>query len=85
MAGFSYSPSAAQEEFVTFSSPETDFITFSLGSKYEINNNFEVGVAALYAKGQEREISQPTKPLGIDGTLGKRDVFTLSLGFEYRF
>jgi len=85
MAGFSYSPSAAQEEFVTFSSPETDFITFSLGSKYEINNNFEVGVAALYAKGQERKISQPTKPLGINGTLGKRDIITLSIGFEYSF
>jgi long-chain fatty acid transport protein len=85
MTGFSYSPSAADEEYVTFASPETDFITFSLGSKYQIMKNFEIGVAALYAKGEKRVVSQPTKELGVNGTLGERDVMTLSLGFEYKF
>ena len=86
MAGFAYSTNASQdEEYVTFSSPETDFLTYSLGTRYTINSNLELGLSALYAQGQEREVSQPTNALGVNGTIGERDIYVLNLGAEYKF
>jgi len=86
MAGFSYSDNAAKDEqYVTFSSPETDFLTYTMGARYKINSNLELGLSALYAQGKERTVSQPTNALGVNGTLGERDIYALNLGVEYKF
>jgi len=86
MTGFAYSTNASQDEqYVTFSSPETDFLTYSIGARYTINSNLELGLSALYAQGEERDISQPTHALGVNGTLGERDIYVLNFGAEYKF
>jgi len=85
MAGFAYSPNATDDEYVTFSSPETDFLTYSLGARYALNDSLEIGMAGMLAQGKERTISQPTKPTGINGTLSARDIYILTFGAECKF
>ena len=85
MAGFSYSPNAAADEYVTFSSPEADFLTYSLGTRYTLSETIDFGIAGMLAQGEERTVSQPTKPLGVNGTLGARDIYILTFGAGYKF
>ena len=85
MAGFAYSPNASDEQYVTFSSPEADFLTYSLGAKYKISESFELGLSGMLAQGEERSVSQPTKPTGVNGTLIARDIYILAFGVGYRF
>jgi len=85
MCGFAYSTNAADEEYVSFSSPETDSLTFSLGAKYTMSDSFYIGVAGLYAKSEERTTSQPTNHLGVNGTLGSRNTYQFTLGGGYTF
>ena len=86
MAGFAYSQNASEDEqYVTFSSPETNFRTYSLGARYALSDSLELGVTGLLARGEEREVSQPTNPSGVNGTLGERDIYVFSFGAEYKF
>lgn len=85
MAGFAYSPSAADEQYVTFSSPESNFLTYSLGARYDINDSFDISIAGMLAQGEERTISQPTNPLGVNGVLSARDIYVLTFGAGYKF
>lgn len=85
MAGLAYSPNAADEKYVTFSSPESDFMTYSMGTKYKINDSIELGLSGMLAQGEERTISQPTNPLGINGVLSARDIYIVAFGAGYKF
>ena len=85
MAGFSYSSNAADNEYVSFTSPESDTMTISLGARYFINNHIDIGLAGILAKNKARTLSQPTNQLGVNGTLQKRNIYVLTFGIGYKF
>ena len=85
MLGFSYINNASNNEYVSFSSPESDTYTYSFGLRYLLKKNLDIGIAGLIAHNVERSIAQPTDLLGVNGTLGSRNIAVLTLGIGYRF
>lgn len=85
MAGIAYSTNAADEQYVTFSSPEADSMTYAAGARYAINDSMEFGLALLYADYADRTVYQPTNPIGVNGRLSNRNVYTITVGGNYKF
>ena len=85
MCGIAYQKNAAKEEYVSFSSPEADSMTYSIGGRYVMNDSLEVGLALLYSENETRKVSQPTNPLGVNGTLSDKSVYALTVGAAYKF
>lgn len=85
MCGIGYSTNPATDEYVSFSSPESDTMTYSVGTKYAINEDMEIGLAVLYSPNKSRTVYQPTNPLGVNGTLSNKKAYTISTGLSYKF
>ncbi len=81
MAGFAYSTNAADDRYVSFSSPESDSLTFSLGGRYKINSSVDVGLATLYSQNKERTVANGT----VDGKLSNKSVYSITAGASYKF
>ncbi len=85
MAGFAYGTNAADEEYVSFSSPESDAFVVSLGGRYSISDDFDIGLATLYTRNHSRTVSQPTNPLGVNGTLSGKSAYSITIGAGFKF
>ncbi len=85
MGGIAYSTNAAKEEYTSFSSPEADSMTYALGGRYKLDDSLELGLAVLYADYEDRTSSQPTNPLGVNGTMSDKDAYTITAGMNYKF
>lgn len=87
MAGIAVNDNPADEEYVTYSSPETDSMTYSLGGKYDFTEALGFGLAALYSKGSDRTVSQPTaNPLtGVNGKISEKDVLAITAALTYTY
>jgi len=85
MAGFAYGENAADEKYVTFSSPESDAYVISCGGRYNVSDNFDIGLALLYTQNKSRTVSQPTNPLGVNGTLSDKKVYSITIGSGFKF
>ncbi|WP_455757766.1 OmpP1/FadL family transporter [Sulfurimonas sp.] len=81
MGGIAYSTNAADEQYVSFSSPESDSMTYSIGTKYKINDSFKLGFAALYSENKSRSVTNTT----VKGKLSDKSVYTLTAGASYKF
>ena len=84
MGGLAYSTNAADDAYVSFSSPESDSMTYSLGARYKLDESIELGFAALYADYASRTVAQAS-PIGVNGTLSDKDALSLTMGLNYRF
>ncbi len=85
MAGIAYATNAADDQYVSFSSPESDSMTYSIGSRYDITEDLNLGFAFLYAINDDRTVAQPTNPLGVNGTFSNRDLYSATAGVGYKF
>ena len=81
MGGIAYSTNPADEAYVSFSSPESDSMTYSLGARYTINDSMEIGLAVLYSENKTRQVSNGT----VDGTLSNKSVYGATAGLAYKF
>jgi len=84
MAGFASSTNAADDAYVSFSSPESNSRSYSLGARYAFSDSFDMGIAGLLARNEARTIAQ-TSPIGVNGTLSERDIYVLTFGAGYKF
>ena len=84
MCGIAYSTNPADDAYVSFSSPETDSMTYALGGRYNINDSLELGLAVLYADYENRTVT-PVNGSGVNGTFSNRDALTITLGAAYKF
>ena len=84
MGGFAYSTNATSDKYISYSSPESDSFTYSMGARYKVNDKMNVGFALLYAYYQSRTLEQGTAT-GVNGTLSGKTATTLTLGLNYRF
>jgi len=85
MAGYAYANNAADEEYVSFSSPESDSFAVSFGGRYNISNTIEVGLAMLYTENKSRTVTQATNPLGVNGTLSDKSAYSATIGASFKF
>ncbi len=85
MCGIAYSTNAADEQYVSYSSPESDSMTYSIGGRYNISNTMDIGLAILYSQNDKRTVAQATNPLGVNGTFSDKNVYTITVGGSYKF
>jgi len=84
MTGFAYGLNAADDAYVTFSSPESDAYAFSLGGRYHFSDKVDFGIAGLYTKHKKRTVIQ-SSPLGVQGTFSNKGAFTVTFGSNIKF
>ncbi len=85
MSGIAYSTNASDGEYVSFSSPEADSMTYALGSRYQLNEDLNIGLSVLYADYKDRTVLQPTNPLGVNGTFSSKAALSVSTSINYKF
>jgi long-chain fatty acid transport protein len=85
MGGIAYSTNASDGEYVSFSSPEADSMTYSLGGRYDLNNDFNIGFSILYADYKDRTVIQPTNPLGVNGRFSDKAAIAVNTSINYKF
>lgn len=81
MSGIAYNTNASEEKYVSFSSPEADSMTYSLGARYNSNENLDFGVALLYADYKDRTSNNTD----VKGTFSSKDAVVITLGASYKF
>jgi long-chain fatty acid transport protein len=84
LGGFGYDENPAPTENVGFELPDSDAWLYSAGLQYKVNDNMEIGVAALYDYKEERTV----EVLPTDRVYGKfknASAFLLTFGLNYTF
>ncbi|MDD2465190.1 MAG: outer membrane protein transport protein [Desulfobulbus sp.] len=80
MAGFAIDENPAPSNNLGFELPDSDALLYSLGVRYKINDNMEMGVAYLYDDKESRTVSNGT----INGTFDDASAHLVTFGFTYK-
>ena len=80
MAGFAIDENPIPDATVNFELPDSDATLYSLGMRYRISDNMDMGVAYLYDDKDERSAANDA----IDGTFSDGGAHLLSVGFSYK-
>lgn len=81
MAGFAYDETAIPDATLGFELPDSDSFLYSLGARYRVSEQMEVGVAYLYDYKTSRSVSNDT----INGTFTDASAHLLTVGLSYDF
>ena len=88
MAGYAYDESPAPTSTASFELPESDAHIFSLGARYAYNDQLSVGIAGLYDKKDDLDLSQTlsaTQTTALDGKFSNISAYLISVGVGYKF
>jgi len=85
MIGMVYYNTPIPDSDVVFDLPDSDGMAYSLGARYELSKQIELGASFLYADRENRTVSTPINTNGITGTFSNSKVYFLSFGIEYKF
>ncbi len=83
MAGLVRFETPVPEKTLNFELPDSDGIAYSIGGRYLLSEQIEVGASLLYADRDTRSVSNNDN--GITGTFSDAAAFLFSLGVEYKF
>lgn len=81
MGGVVIDKSPAPDATLGFELPDSDSVSFSFGSRYQINEKINIGLGALYSIREDRRVSNAT----LDGEFSNASVLLISSALEYRF
>lgn len=81
MAGAVYDESPVPDETIGFELPDSNSLSVSLGGRYQINKEFDIGLAALYSMRESRTVKTST----LDGEFTNANVLIASFGVGYKF
>ena len=81
MAGFAYDENPVPESRLGFELPDSDAYLFSVGARFKIDENMEVGIACLYDLKEERTVNNGT----INGEFTDASAFLVTAGLSYKF
>ena len=86
MAGYVYDNSPVPNKTIGFELPDTDSQAVSLGGRYTINENIDVGLSALYSMHESRTITAAdNNDNGLVGEFSDGNVLIISAGLGYKF
>jgi len=86
MAGYVYDQTAVSDETLGFESPGSNSQSVSLGARYKVDENMDIGIATLYSMKEDRTIDPSVLNInGIAGTFSNSNVLMVSAGLGYRF
>jgi len=80
MAGFAIDENPVPDSTLGFELPDSDALLYSLGVRYKINKDMEVGVAYLYDDKESRSVSNGT----VSGEFEDAAAHLLTIGFTYK-
>jgi long-chain fatty acid transport protein len=84
MGGFAYDENPAPTENIGFELPDSDAWIYSLGAQYKVNDQLDVGIAALYDYKESRTVAvSPTDT--IFGEFTNASALLITVGLNYRF
>lgn len=81
MAGFAYDETGVPDATLGFELPDSDSFLYSIGARYRVNEQMELGLAYLYDYKTSRSVSNDT----INGTFTDASAHLLSFGLSYDF
>ncbi len=81
MAGFAYDETPVPEDTLGFELPDSDAYLYSLGVRYRVNEQMEVGMAYLYDYKESRSVTNDM----INGKFTDSSAHLLSVGLSYDF
>ncbi|MCF8055976.1 MAG: outer membrane protein transport protein [Desulfocapsa sp.] len=81
MAGFAYDETPVPESTLGFELPDSDAYLYSLGLRYRLNEQMDIGVAYLYDYKEERTVRNDI----INGTFTDSTAHLLNVGLSYDF
>ncbi len=81
MLGFSYDQTGTPDETLGFELPDSDGYIASVGARWAVNEEFDIGAAFLYDAKEERSVTNDT----IDGTFSGSSATIFSVGLGYKF
>lgn len=81
MAGYVYDKTAVPDATFSFESPDSNGHSVSLGARYKIDENMDIGLAGLYSMKDDRTVVNSN----INGEFTNSNVLIVSAGLGYRF
>lgn len=81
MVGLAYDETPVPEESLGFELPDSDAILGSVGLRWAMNDELEIGAALLYDQKKDRSVKNDT----IDGEFSGASAILLSVGLGYKF
>jgi len=86
MAGYVWDETAIPDNTIGFESPGSNASSVSFGGRYQINNNMDIGLSALYSMKKDRIINATAANInGVNGTFSNSNVLIVSAGLGYKF
>jgi len=89
MLGIAYDETPVPEETLGFEMPDSNAFLGSIGARWAVSEELEIGAAILYDQKQSRKIDQgnPTTshPVNIQGEFTGASALLVSLGLGYKF
>ncbi len=83
MGGFAYEENPAPAENIGFELPDSNAWIYSVGVQYKVNENMDVGMAALYDYKESRDVESADGI--IDGEFTDASAVLVSVGMNYKF
>ncbi len=81
MGGMLIDESPAPNETLGFELPDSDSVSFSFGSRYQVNEKINIGLGALYSIREDKKVSNAT----LSGEFSNANVLLVSTALEYKF
>jgi long-chain fatty acid transport protein len=81
MAGLAYDETPVPESTLGFELPDSDAIIYSLGLRYQVNKDLEVGAAYLYDDKESRDVQNDS----VHGSFKDSVAHLLTFGLSYKF
>ena len=81
MLGFAYDQTPVPDETIGFELPDSDAMVGSIGVRWAINEEFDLGAAVLYDQKTDRDVKTDT----INGTFSNSSAVLASVGLGYKF
>jgi long-chain fatty acid transport protein len=80
MAGFAIDENPVPSQTLGFELPDSDALLYSLGVRYQVNENMEMGLSYLYDDKDSRSVSNGV----VDGTFKDASAHLVTFGFTYK-
>lgn len=83
MAGIAYDESPVPEKTLGYELPDSDAWIISMGGRYQLNDQWNIGLAGLVDLKKSRTVSNNDN--GINGAFSNARAYLVTAGIEYRF
>jgi long-chain fatty acid transport protein len=84
MAGFAIDENPIPSNTLGFELPDSDALLYSVGVRYKLNKDMELGVAFLYDYKESRSVNNLAAGGTVNGTFENASAQLLTFGFSYK-